>query len=253
MLLVLRQRTLSLPSTSTAIPLAQRAVARVVLVGRRCQCHGHGLRSTTGAASSSTSVHESHLRQQHHRALPLPRAPTTEEKNITNNNNSSSSPTTHGNRLRITRSCQPRLPTRCLSSRASKNSGGKTRGGGGRRSAAPSTSKSTSTETAEPVITFNGVGKILPGGRQLFKDASLSFVRGAKVGVLGVNGSGKSTVLKILAGEGQYLLHYYHTMLVDVIVVRASYVAMTYSLTLATLSRNWGVGTTRAYKPSPSR
>lgn len=57
-------------------------------------------------------------------------------------------------------------------------------------------------ETAEPVITLNGVSKQLPGGRELFGDASLSFVRGAKVGVLGVNGSGKSTVLKILAGEG---------------------------------------------------
>lgn len=59
-------------------------------------------------------------------------------------------------------------------------------------------------ETAEPVLTFHGVTKQLPGGRELFKDASLSFVRGAKVGVLGVNGSGKSTVLKILAGQGEY-------------------------------------------------
>ncbi|CAN0351809.1 unnamed protein product, partial [Hapterophycus canaliculatus] len=53
------------------------------------------------------------------------------------------------------------------------------------------------------VITLDGVSKQLPGGRQLFSDASLTFVMGAKIGVLGVNGSGKSTVLKIIAGEGQ--------------------------------------------------
>ncbi|CAM9589104.1 unnamed protein product [Ectocarpus sp. 6 AP-2014] len=48
---------------------------------------------------------------------------------------------------------------------------------------------------------MDGVSKQLPGGRQLFADASLTFMRGAKIGVLGVNGSGKSTVLKIIAGE----------------------------------------------------
>lgn len=50
---------------------------------------------------------------------------------------------------------------------------------------------------------MNAVRKELPGGRELFRESNLSFNLGAKIGVLGVNGSGKSTVLKILAGEGE--------------------------------------------------
>lgn len=41
---------------------------------------------------------------------------------------------------------------------------------------------------------------MLPGGRTLFKDVSLAFQRGAKIGVLGLNGSGKSSLLKVIAG-----------------------------------------------------
>jgi sulfate-transporting ATPase len=47
---------------------------------------------------------------------------------------------------------------------------------------------------------MNRVGKIVPPRRQILKDISLSFFPGAKIGVLGLNGSGKSTVLKIMAG-----------------------------------------------------
>ena len=47
---------------------------------------------------------------------------------------------------------------------------------------------------------MNRVGKIVPPKRQILKDISLSFFPGAKIGVLGLNGSGKSTVLKIMAG-----------------------------------------------------
>jgi sulfate-transporting ATPase len=54
---------------------------------------------------------------------------------------------------------------------------------------------------AQYVFTMNRVGKIVPPKRQILKDVSLSFFPGAKIGVLGVNGSGKSTVLKIMAGE----------------------------------------------------
>ena len=50
------------------------------------------------------------------------------------------------------------------------------------------------------VFTMNRVGKIVPPKRQILKDISLSFFPGAKIGVLGLNGSGKSTVLKIMAG-----------------------------------------------------
>ena len=50
------------------------------------------------------------------------------------------------------------------------------------------------------VYTMNGVSKIIPPKREIIKDISLSFFPGAKIGVLGVNGSGKSTVLRIMAG-----------------------------------------------------
>jgi ATP-binding cassette ChvD family protein len=44
------------------------------------------------------------------------------------------------------------------------------------------------------------VGKTWPGGKEVLKDISLSFLPGAKIGVLGINGAGKSTLLKIMAG-----------------------------------------------------
>ena len=44
------------------------------------------------------------------------------------------------------------------------------------------------------------VNKIVPPKRQIIKDISLSFFPGAKIGLLGLNGSGKSTVLRIMAG-----------------------------------------------------
>jgi ATP-binding cassette ChvD family protein len=47
---------------------------------------------------------------------------------------------------------------------------------------------------------MNGVSKTVPPKRQIIKDISLSFFPGAKIGLLGLNGAGKSTVLKIMAG-----------------------------------------------------
>src|SRR5580658_6960651 len=44
------------------------------------------------------------------------------------------------------------------------------------------------------------VGKMVPPKRQILKDISLSFFPGAKIGILGLNGSGKSTILRIMAG-----------------------------------------------------
>jgi sulfate-transporting ATPase len=54
---------------------------------------------------------------------------------------------------------------------------------------------------AQYVYTMNRVGKIVPPKRVILKDISLSFFPGAKIGVLGLNGSGKSSLLKIMAGE----------------------------------------------------
>jgi sulfate-transporting ATPase len=53
---------------------------------------------------------------------------------------------------------------------------------------------------AQYVFTMNRLGKIVPPKRQILKGVSLSFFPGAKIGVLGVNGTGKSTLLKIMAG-----------------------------------------------------
>ena len=44
------------------------------------------------------------------------------------------------------------------------------------------------------------LGKVWPGGKEVLRDISLSFLPGAKIGVLGLNGAGKSTLLKIMAG-----------------------------------------------------
>ena len=53
---------------------------------------------------------------------------------------------------------------------------------------------------AQYVYTMNRVGKMVPPKRQILKDISLSFFPGAKIGVLGLNGSGKSSLLRIMAG-----------------------------------------------------
>ncbi len=45
-----------------------------------------------------------------------------------------------------------------------------------------------------------GVSKSTPAGKQIIKDISLQFYYGAKIGIIGLNGSGKSTVMKIIAG-----------------------------------------------------
>ena len=50
------------------------------------------------------------------------------------------------------------------------------------------------------VYVMKELNKVWPGGKQVIKDGWLSFLPGAKIGVLGVNGAGKSTLLKIMAG-----------------------------------------------------
>ncbi|MBP6117451.1 MAG: ATP-binding cassette domain-containing protein, partial [Neisseriaceae bacterium] len=50
------------------------------------------------------------------------------------------------------------------------------------------------------VFSMLRVSKVVPPQKQIIKDISLSFFPGAKIGLLGLNGSGKSTVLRIMAG-----------------------------------------------------
>ena len=50
------------------------------------------------------------------------------------------------------------------------------------------------------VYYMHKLSKTYPGGKQVLKDISLSFLPGAKIGVVGLNGAGKSTLLKIMAG-----------------------------------------------------
>ncbi|MGD8567097.1 MAG: energy-dependent translational throttle protein EttA [Gammaproteobacteria bacterium] len=53
---------------------------------------------------------------------------------------------------------------------------------------------------AQYIYTMNGVGKVVPPKREILSDISLSFFPGAKIGVLGLNGAGKSSLLRIMAG-----------------------------------------------------
>tara|TARA_B110000495_G_C23034206_1_gene616987 strand:+ start:1653 stop:3332 length:1680 start_codon:yes stop_codon:yes gene_type:complete len=53
------------------------------------------------------------------------------------------------------------------------------------------------------IFSMYKLNKTYPGGKQVIKDMSLSFLPGAKIGVLGGNGTGKSTLLKIMAGIDQ--------------------------------------------------
>ncbi|MGH7125109.1 MAG: energy-dependent translational throttle protein EttA, partial [Stellaceae bacterium] len=50
------------------------------------------------------------------------------------------------------------------------------------------------------IYVMKGLSKTYPGGREVLKDIWLSFLPGAKIGVLGANGAGKSTLLKVMAG-----------------------------------------------------
>ena len=50
------------------------------------------------------------------------------------------------------------------------------------------------------IFSMVGVGKLIPPSRRILKDIYLSFYYGAKIGIIGLNGSGKSSLLKIIAG-----------------------------------------------------
>ena len=50
------------------------------------------------------------------------------------------------------------------------------------------------------IFSMVGVGKLIPPNRQILKDIYLSFFYGAKIGIIGLNGSGKSSLMKIIAG-----------------------------------------------------
>jgi len=53
------------------------------------------------------------------------------------------------------------------------------------------------------IYTMKGLGKVHPPDHVVLKDIWLSFLPGAKIGVLGLNGAGKSTLLRIMAGDDQ--------------------------------------------------
>ena len=53
------------------------------------------------------------------------------------------------------------------------------------------------------IFSMVGVTKSTPQGKQIIKNIHLSFFYGAKIGIIGLNGSGKSTVMKIIAGLDQ--------------------------------------------------
>jgi len=68
-----------------------------------------------------------------------------------------------------------------------------------------STFKLIMADDKKVIFSMNKVGKTLPNKKVILKDIYLSFFYGAKIGIIGLNGSGKSTVMKIIAGvEDQY-------------------------------------------------
>ena len=58
----------------------------------------------------------------------------------------------------------------------------------------------------EIIYTMKGVSKVYPPNRYVLKNIYLSYFYGAKIGVLGLNGSGKSSLLRIMAGVDQEFL-----------------------------------------------
>ena len=62
------------------------------------------------------------------------------------------------------------------------------------------------TDDKKIIYSMMGVGKIHPPNKQVLRDISLSYYYGAKIGVLGLNGSGKSSLLRIMAGIDQDFL-----------------------------------------------
>jgi sulfate-transporting ATPase len=66
--------------------------------------------------------------------------------------------------------------------------------------AAGTGSAALSEQSMQYIYTMIGVSKVVPPKREIIKDISLSFFPGAKIGLLGLNGAGKSTVLRIMAG-----------------------------------------------------
>ncbi len=60
--------------------------------------------------------------------------------------------------------------------------------------------RESSSIVTQYVYTMHRVGKTVPPKRQILKDISLSFLPGAKIGILGLNGAGKSTILRVMAG-----------------------------------------------------
>lgn len=91
----------------------------------------------------------------------------------------------------------------------SKNKPGKKKGGATSKKAAKSQSNGTparakahtiDTNRREYIYQMAGVNKTLSNGKQILKNINLSYFPGVKIGVVGENGSGKSSLLKIIAG-----------------------------------------------------
>ncbi|HNF98816.1 MAG TPA: ATP-binding cassette domain-containing protein, partial [Pseudomonadota bacterium] len=53
---------------------------------------------------------------------------------------------------------------------------------------------------AQYIFTMQNLRKVVPPQREILKGIWLSFLPGAKIGVIGSNGAGKSTLLRIMAG-----------------------------------------------------
>jgi ATP-binding cassette ChvD family protein len=66
--------------------------------------------------------------------------------------------------------------------------------------APPDLPESATLASYQYIYVMKNLSKIFPGGKKILENVTLAFLPGAKIGVLGVNGAGKSTVLRIMAG-----------------------------------------------------
>lgn len=115
-----------------------------------------------------------------------------------------------------TTSCSSkRGPSSCPSHVASAKKKGKGGGGGGAAKGAPSSNGTAGTrsstkevrqgasysqETRKIILSLERIRKVAPNGKEVLNNVSLGMYLGAKIGVLGANGAGKSSLMRILAG-----------------------------------------------------
>ncbi|XP_024526684.1 uncharacterized protein LOC9652383 [Selaginella moellendorffii] len=88
----------------------------------------------------------------------------------------------------------------CMAKKSKRSSSSGTKGNDAKSSPQSPSSSAYAKETRRVVFSLQNVGKVTPMGKQILKNINLGMYMGAKIGILGSNGSGKSSLLNLLAG-----------------------------------------------------